>query len=42
MDAAQQLVAAYFEVTLRMNETQTEQYWNADLFQDVIAAAVDD
>jgi serine-type D-Ala-D-Ala carboxypeptidase len=41
VDPAQQLVAAYFEVTLRMNEEKTEQYWDADLFQDVISAAVD-
>jgi CubicO group peptidase (beta-lactamase class C family) len=42
VDPAQQIVAAYFEVTLRMNETKTEQYWNADLFQDVITAAVEE
>jgi CubicO group peptidase (beta-lactamase class C family) len=42
VDPATQLVAAYFEVTLRMNEAQTEQYWNADLFQDVIGAAVEE
>ncbi len=41
VDPEQELVAAYFEVTLRMNE-RMEQLWNADLFQDVIAAAVDD
>ena len=42
VDPATQLVAAYFEVTLRMNEAQTEQYWDADLFQDVISAAVEE
>jgi CubicO group peptidase (beta-lactamase class C family) len=42
VDPFQQLVGVYFEVTLRTNEEKTEQYWNADLFQDVIAAAVED
>jgi CubicO group peptidase (beta-lactamase class C family) len=40
VDPEQELVAAYFEVTLRMNE-RMEQLWNADLFQDVVAAADD-
>jgi CubicO group peptidase (beta-lactamase class C family) len=42
VDPAKELVAAYFEVTLRMNPEKTEQLWNADLFQDVIAAAVEE
>ena len=42
VDPATELAGVYFEVTLRMNEAQTEQYWNADLFQDVVASAVDD
>ena len=41
IDPDQDLVAAYFEVTLHVNE-KMEQLGNADLVQDVIAAAVDD
>jgi hypothetical protein len=31
----------YFEVCMHMNENM-EMLWNADLFQDMVAAAVDD
>ncbi len=43
VDPAQDLVAAYFEVCLRMDEkTGLDQLWNCDIFQNVIASALED
>lgn len=41
VDPLQDLVAAYFEVALVLNDNM-EMLWNADLFQNVIGAAVDE
>ena len=42
VDPAQDLVAAYFETCLAMDETQGALLWNCDLFQNVVAAAIED
>jgi CubicO group peptidase (beta-lactamase class C family) len=42
VDPAQELVGAYFEVCLVLDETRgKEQLWNCDLFQNLVAAAID-
>ena len=43
VDPAQELVGAYFEVCLRMDEkTGLDQLWNSDIFQNLIASALED
>lgn len=42
VDPVQELVAAYFETCLRMDESGQLLLWNCDLFQNVIAAAIAD
>ena len=41
VDPVNELVLAYFEVTLRVTEFD-EHIWNFDLFQNLITSAVDD
>jgi hypothetical protein len=42
IDPAHELVGTYFEVTTRLSERFEPVHWSCDLFQNVIASAVED